>query len=154
MLELKLTGVDEINQLIAKLPQAVSKNAAFESLVVCTQPVVDAMRQEAPMDKGSLKESIGFRLRRYRGGKFLLVAIGPRRGQYGPEKDQPSKVVHLIENGHWAGKGANRKWVNPNAFMRRAWMATKDRALALFRERFGDRLMVEVAKRAARRKKK
>lgn len=153
MIEMKLTGEAEINKLIQQVSQKVQKESAFESLVIACMPVVEAMKRNAPVDEGSLRESIGFRLRRYRGGRSLYLVIGPRRGTFGPNNDRPSVRAHLIEMGHWAGKGANRKFVAAKPFMRNAWLEKGPATLAEFKRQFGDRLIAEVVKRAAKKKK-
>lgn len=146
MLELKITGDEEIADAIAKASQKMQKVAAFEALVVALQPLIVEMRAQAPVDQGDLVTSIGFRLRRYRGGKTLYGVVGPRSGKFGTGK-QPSKTAHLIEFGHWAGKGKNRRWVSANAFMRRSWLAKRDEVLQRFNEQFGTRLVAEIESR-------
>lgn len=146
MLDLKITGDEDIVATIAKASQKMQKVAAFEALVVALQPLIAEMRAQAPVDEGDLVTSIGFRLRRYRGGKTLYGVVGPRSGKFGTGK-QPAKTAHLIEFGHWAGKGKNRRWVNANAFMRRSWLAKRDAVLAEFNRQFGTRLFAEIQSR-------
>lgn len=167
MLEFKLTS-EEIEEAAKKLPQRLIREGAFDSLVRCLQPTITAMREEVPVDQGDLKASIGFRARRYRGGKTLYGTVGPRKGVWGKGRSQPSKIAHLIENGHFTrrakstGKFIGKKsravavvtWVPPNAFSRRAWLRTKDQVLRIFRERFGRHIEIEVRNRKAGRKSK
>ena len=156
MLEFKITGAEQLNAAIAKLPARLSQNAAFEALVVSLQPLVDAVRREAPSQRGFLKLSIGVRLRKYRGGKTLYGVVGPRlmdfplgaesKGAKG-DKASPYRYAHLVERGHWAGKGENKVWVPANAFMRRAWTENQRKCFNIFRKYFGDKLLIEVANR-------
>ncbi len=143
MLEFKLTD-EGIEDAIKKLPQRLIRTGAFESLVIALQPTVRAMKEDAPVDEGALRQSIGFRFRRYRGGKTLYGAVGPRRGVFGNDGDQPSRRAHLIEKGHYVRTKKGHRWVAPNPFMARAWLRTRDQVLKLFRQQFGNRLYAEV----------
>lgn len=158
MIELKITDEgDALQKAMAKVPKKMVKSGALESLVIATQPTVNAMREGTPVDEGDLRLSIGFRLRRYKNGKVLFVAIGPRKGVFGKSKKRPALTAHLIERGHWTRTGKKGKgkkvWVPANAFMRRAWLLTRDACLRRFRQEFGSRLMIEVRNRSAKRRK-
>lgn len=150
MLEMKLTGDPDMEKFFAALPKKITRSIAFESLVRATLPVVDAMKEEAPVVEGDLKQSIGLRLRRYSGGKRMFAAIGPKWDYVGPDGDRPAAVAHLVENGHVARDGT---MVAPNAFARRAWLRTKDATLAAFKDEFGNRMTVEINNRAAKKRK-
>jgi len=152
MLELKLTGADDLNRAIAKLPDRLSKNAAFEALVISLQPMVKAVRENAPKRQGNLKVSIGVRLRRYRGGRVLYGVIGARLMDFPlghGKKASPYRYIHLVERGHWSGKGKNKVFVKGPGFgfMRKAWMSQSRKTMNQFRKIFGDKLLIEIANR-------
>lgn len=152
MLELKIAGADEIGAELQKLPKRLQGEAAMSSLVRATAPLVSAVKALATSRTGALKKSIGFRLRRYRSGKVLFVAIGPRRGVFGPDGEQPSKYAHLIERGHYT-KG-DKKWVAAQPFMRPAWLTGGRAVLDRFNQLFGKSIIAELAKRKNKRVKK
>lgn len=139
-----------------KLPQKILRTGAFEALVISLMPLVQAMKEEAPVDDGDLKQSIGVRFRRYGGGRRLFAGAGPRKGVWGKKGKRPSLTAHLQERGHWTRKGKKGKavWVPPNAFMRRAWLRTKEQVLKLFRQEFGNRITAEVRFRQDKKRKR
>jgi hypothetical protein len=155
VLEFKLTD-NGLEEMAKSLPIKITKEIAFNALVRAIVPTVQAMKDEAPVDDGDLRESMGFRLRRYKGGRSLFVALGPRRGTFGKHGKKPSKYAHLVENGHYTRKGKKRHWVAPNAFMRRAWLRTRESVLKNFREDFREKLGVAIEfqadKKRSRRK--
>lgn len=138
--QFKLSGTDEIAANAKRLSLKIQKELVLQSAAAATTPLVAAMAQEAPSESGALKRSIGLRLRRYMSGKLVFVAIGPRKGVWGPNGEKPSSYAHLVERGYFVAVGAIRRWISPNAFVRRAWMRMKDVVLANFRRDFSARL--------------
>lgn len=149
---IKLTGTEELLKKMSKLPQRIQNEVALESLVVCIMPVVETAKGLVEVDTGALKESIGYRLRRYKGGKHLFVVVGARRGRFGPDNDQPSKRAHLLEFGftHAGKKGVE---VKAKPFIRPTWMKHRNSFLAQFGREFSRRLDKVIAARSAKKRK-
>src|SRR5262245_20653798 len=54
----KVEGLREIKDALNELPKATAKNVMLRVLKTWAEPIADAARQLAPVDKGDLKRSI------------------------------------------------------------------------------------------------
>lgn len=150
MLTIMIDGVEEVKENLNRLGNKVRSDIAREALITALTPTVNAARAHAPVDTGTLKQSIGFRVKPYKRRTKFFAVIGPRRGFRGPDGRQPTQYAHIIENGRHTAKG---KQVEIHPFMRPAWNETKDGALKIMANVVGSRVKMEVAKRKRTKKR-
>lgn len=135
MASVQIEGLRELEAALANLPKATAKNVLRRVLKKAAAGTLADAQSKAPRDTGGLSKSIimGVKTRRHGGGLF----IGPsyKRGDSG-------RHGHLLEFGT----------VNMPAqpFMRPAWDANKDAALASITNDLGTEID-KAAKRAARK---
>lgn len=154
MIDIEITGESDMADALRSLPARISKEAAFDALVIAVQPLIAAARANAPVDSGSLQQSIGLRLVRYKKGMQLFAVVGPRRG-FGKGGREPANYAHLVEFGHRINRGKKtlRKGgvssgeVAPKPFLRPAWDANKQEVLDTLSREFAERLEVVVRRR-------
>jgi len=146
MFDVNITGEEELIAALKNLPQKVSREAAFESVVIACQPVIDAAKAYAPVETGSLQRSIGSVVRRYRRGALTKAIVGARRG-FGTADNEPANYAHLVEYGHATHRGTRDQrafigpvGVPPHPFMRPAWDATSEQALEILKTEFAARI--------------
>ena len=168
MLKFRITGDTEIAKALRDLPSRVSKQVAFDAVEAAVQPIVDAARALVPVgDTGGLKRSIGFKVARLRRRRTVTYGIvGARRGYGVPDPSkktgmtEPANYAHLVEDGHSVA-GKVFQHVEANPFLRPAFDATAEKALANLAETLGAGIEAEAAllaqktaKRAARAAKR
>ena len=154
----------EMEQLLgrfAHLTKKAQNEIAFESVFEATQPLVEAVRDAAPVNEdphgqiegaraGSLKQSIGVVMRKKKRGRGWLAVVGPVRGM-GKGGAEPANYAHLVEYGHRVAHAKtgklNRKSdaaphgeVPAHPFMRPSWEATKGVVLANLRRLLGAKI--------------
>lgn len=163
MLNADIDGVEDLaaalNAIVGKARKTIGNEAVITAL---TRLEVAAKRHaEWSEDTGALKASIGIKVKPYRRGNLIFGIVGPRKGFQRPNsasskdrdmgRDQgkgmrdPVKYGHLVENGtsHSA----------PRAFMRPAFLETKDAMLKDLARVIGDGVKKEAERQAKRRSK-
>lgn len=134
-LKTELKGVADAEAHLAKIELALRKKVRGNALRSAAQVVRRRAKQLAPRPgypgdkpgKPSLRETIAYRTREYRGGSIGVVVVGPRRpeGSHG----------HLVEQGHRivskAGVDTGKR-VEAKAFLAPAVDQTKAEQRAAF----------------------
>lgn len=139
-MDIRLTGVKEIDQVLKGLPKQVNHKIVQSANVQAVKPLVEKAKLTAPEGPtGNLVDSIGsVKLPARRATNLGEVHVGPRRG--GRNKGHHG---HLIEYGTTVRKnkkGANRGRISPKPFMEPAWESTKSRVLANVNDELGKSL--------------
>ncbi|WP_137387969.1 HK97-gp10 family putative phage morphogenesis protein [Rhodoligotrophos defluvii] len=133
----KLEGAKELDRALAELPKAYAKSALRDMLKKAAKPVADAARARAPEGpnrklRGSIRVSTRLKESQRR-GRVKRGAVEIFIGATYP----PGNNAHLVEFGTGPRYHKNGKYVGqmpPKPFMRPAWDASKDQALAILRE--------------------
>jgi len=117
-MEIKLEGMDAVLQNLQRL--VVDEALESKALNKAGKITQEAIANEAPVDKGTLKRNI--KLRRAKNGEVIIHTGGAYH-------------AHLVEFGRSAGsaitkKGRRVKWgrTNPNPFFTRGFDASKEEA--------------------------
>lgn len=124
-MDIRLTGVKEIDQVLKGLPKQVNHKIIQSANVQAVKPLVEKAKLTAPEGPtGNLVDSIGaVKLPARRATSLGEVHVGPRRG--GKNKGHHG---HLIEYGtsiRRNKKGANRGRIKADPFMEPSWDSTK-----------------------------
>jgi HK97 gp10 family phage protein len=133
-ISVKVEGLRELEQALGELPEAVAKRTLNRVLKRAAEPIRAAAAAAAPKRTGRLSKSIIVSPRLTRSQRRQAERHGFAEMFVGSK----SPLAHLIEFGtaHSA----------PNAFLRRAWDAHKDEALAIIKTELGG----EIKRAAAR----
>ncbi len=93
-------GLEDILGALRALEKRMRSAGIDRALRAASKPMVAAIRQEVPVETGSLKKSIGLKLRTYK-GKSRVSIIGARVKAYQTElgKRNPAYYAHLVEFG-------------------------------------------------------
>jgi HK97 gp10 family phage protein len=144
--QIKLTGVKEIDEVFNKLPLALQDRVLQQAHREAAKPLIAKAKALAPKDKGNLFQSIGVQTGGFNQVKSLqrevgAVKVGPRRGKY------KGGHAHLIEYGtmgrYTKGKGKVKKYKNAyrgmvrkKPFMEPAFQATKSQLINISAEHY------------------
>lgn len=140
-IRVKVTGLKEIEAALKELPRATSKNVARRVLKARAQPIAEMARRLAPVDDGTLRESIA-------------VSTKLSKRQRSLHKKRTKDTVEMF-----VGAGTNpqahmqefgTEHNPPQPFLRPAWDANKESFLA----GIADDLWAEIKKAADRRARK
>ena len=113
--KIKLEGIEEMTRNLEKLGTRVALRGPAAAVRAAGAVIIKEMRRRAPRDTGSLKKSLGQRVKTYRRSGVVTSIIGARSKRYETEKGRrnPAYYAHLLELG--------RKGVSARPFMRPAW---------------------------------
>ena len=97
----QVTGLDDLVGQLQALEKRIVKGGVDKALRAASKPVVAAIRQEVPVETGSLKKSIGLKLRTYKRNSSRVSIIGARSKAYQTDKGKrnPAYYAHLVEFG-------------------------------------------------------
>ena len=133
-LKMKMQGIEEMTKNLEKLGTRVALRGPAAAVRAGGSAIVKEMRSRAPKETGSLKKSMGQKVKTYRGNKTVTSIIGARSKRYETSKGRrnPAYYAHLIELGvspHRTGKkGGLHPGFAAAPFMRPAWDAAAPRA--------------------------
>lgn len=149
-LKIQMEGIDQMIVNLEKLGTRVAARGPNAAVRAGGSVIIKEMRRRAPKDTGSLKKSIGQKLKVYRRDQTVVSIVGARSKRYDTPKGRrnPAIYAHLIERGvrpHRLGRrGATHPGVPRRPFMRPAWDAAAPRA----RQAVIDKLSEVFAKEA------
>lgn len=120
-----------------RLGPKVERKVARRAVSFGATPIARKMRQEVPVEEGTLRESIGKKTKAYRNGTAIAMT-GPRirgkhRGYHG----------HLIENGKINADGS---FTPGNPFMARAQESARPQAINRMQAKLAEGIEQEAAK--------
>jgi len=158
-LSLKLTGIDNIQDMLAELPKATNKNVVRRAMMDAAEPMAEHAADLAPVLGGDLSEGITVTTQivksqaddtRRPGKDEVRAFVG---ANYRPGTDGYAPHAHLVEFGtgerqHKSGKSVGQMPAQP--FMRPAFDGGKD----TFISRFSTALLEQVNKAVARFRRK
>lgn len=138
MIKYYLTGVKEIDAVLAGLPLQVDHKVLQAGNFEAAKLVVEAAKGLAPEGPtGNLVDSIGTVKPSFSASEFIgETHTGPRRGRF------KGYAGHLVHDGTKKRnyKGANRGTMPKNPFMEKAFERTKDRVEAIITQSIGKKL--------------
>ena len=122
-------GDRELKRNLKRLADKVQKKLLRQAVQAGSKPVVKAARNAAPVESGTLKKSIGVRMKVYKRQATVVAIVGPRTGfgftdDEGTRRD-PARYGHLVEGG--------TVYQGPRAFLRPAIHNNKAAANAAVR---------------------
>lgn len=138
----ELEGVKELDQMLQDLPRAMGKNVLRNALKKAAAPILAEAQQNVPRKTGKLAKSLAIstNLKRSQRGERLPGAVEVFVGATAPH-------AHLVEFGtgprHTTG-GREKGQMPANPFFRRAWEATKGKALEILLTELREQLLKSV----------
>ncbi len=155
----KVEGLRELERALLELPKATARSVVRQALLDAAEPIAADAKASAPVASGELRSSIikGTKLsRRQKAVHRRWIGSTPVKTPAG-WRSAPAKAVYVF-----AGAGTNPQAhlqefgtadQPPQAFMRPAWDANKESALAIVAKRIAERIeaaRVRLARKAER----
>jgi HK97 gp10 family phage protein len=137
MAMMKMEGLSEAKQALRELPDSTAKNVLRRVGRVCLQPMADHAKSLAPVEDGTLRDSI-------RVGTTLTRRQKSMHTKLGPDDVEIFMGAGGLPQAHMMEFGTVDVTARP--YMRPAWDRGKDDLL----QRVADSLWVEIEKAAAR----
>lgn len=130
--KMQMQGIEELTRNLEKLGTRVALRGPPAAVRAAGTVIIKEMRRNAPKETGSLKKSLGQKVKQYRRNKTVTSIVGARSKPYETEKGKrnPAYYAHLVELGvkaHRSGQGIH-PGVAARPFMRPAWDASAPRA--------------------------
>lgn len=98
-----ISGGDPLIRKLNTLPDKLFVKGLVWASRRAMKPVVAQAKENAPVEHGLLKRSIGVKVKKYKRAGIVLTMVGPRSG-FGMEVDgrkrDPVYYAHLQEGGH------------------------------------------------------
>lgn len=153
--KLEMQGIEEMTKNLEKLGTRVALRGPAAAVRAGGAAMIKEMRNRAPVETGSLKKSIGQRVKTYRRSKTVTSIIGARSKRYETTRGRrnPAYYAHLIELGvspHRLGKRGRHPGFRARPFMRPSWDAAAPRARAAVIDKMKQIFAKEAAAVAAK----
>ena len=132
--KMSLAGIEEMTRRLEQLGTRVAARGPSAGVRAGGTAIIKEMRRRAPKETGSLKKSIGQKVKQYRRNQTVTSIIGARSKRYETAKGNrnPAYYAHLVEYGvsaHRTGKqGGRHPGFKARPFMRPAWDVAAPRA--------------------------
>lgn len=119
--KVQMQGIEEMTRNLEKLGTRVALRGPSAAVRAGSSVIIREMRRRAPKDTGSLKKSLGQKVKTYRRNKTVTSIVGARSKRYETAKGRrnPANYAHLPELGTKPHGG--RPGVTARPFMRPAW---------------------------------
>jgi HK97 gp10 family phage protein len=156
----------DLDRQLKTFGQRVYKNVMRQAVRAGGMVIVKAAKAKAPTESGQTKKSFGLKIKTYISHLAVVAIIGARTGfriVIGKKPHDPSKIAHLIEEGHRivvGGKAArigkaSKKTetgrvvgqVPPHPFLRPAVEANKSQVISAMRSKVQAGLLKEAQKK-------
>lgn len=118
-----ITGAKELQRLFRELPDRVATKVNRRAVNLGATPILNAVKDECPVDQGDLKKSQIKKVTNY--GMVANAVIGADADYVGPNGERPAKVDHLVVYGHLKPDGS---MTMPNPYIQRGWDQSIDAA--------------------------
>lgn len=166
----QVSGLKDLDRALGELPKSVAKATLVRTLKKAGEPIAQAARAAAPVDDGTLRDSIAVsaRLKNKVGmaefGAAMRAGLGvgaarqalrdARRaaggGSFAEMYVGPSLGKGVLRYAHLQEFGTSNHAAHP--FMRPAWDSEKDNALQIIRRELGNEI-IAAARRIGRSKR-
>lgn len=137
-----VSGVKECIDKLRAVKDSMRGQLVTGAMRAALQPTLAEARSNVPVDTGAYRDSLGVKVKSYRGGGIVIGLMGPRYGNkfvlmhgkgYGP-----TRYAHVIEFGDSRGRPAY-------APLRRAWLSTRGSFEVTFASELWNRLSARLA---------
>jgi HK97 gp10 family phage protein len=146
---MELNGLDGMLAGLQHMETKGAARAARRGINAGGQVAVEAARDEAPQDSGTLAKSIGKRVDRTKDRSSYYARVGPRKGYEGTDEDgnprKPQRYAHLVHEGHIASDGG---YVPGDPFIERAVAQSEQQIADTIANKVGDSIIDEARKAA------
>ena len=143
MFEIEVLGDKELVRKLDRLAGAALRKLARPAVARAIVPVNKAAKRMAPVETGTLKKSLGIKIKTYAWPGVVWAGVGPRQGFTGVGPDgrrrDPVNYAHLVE------LGTTHSPAQP--FLRPALDTQKPMAMAILTREIKKRLEQEARKR-------
>ncbi len=144
----ELTGFKELEKTLRTLGERTQRRVLRSAVSAASTPIVRAAKANANDSKesGTLKKSLGRKLKTYTDTQTVVAVIGPRTnvtGTWKGKKRWPAKYAHLVEGGHIDEHG---NYVQPKPFLRPAFDSTQGQAVEVMKSKLAEGVTREAAK--------
>lgn len=141
-----MAGIEQMTRNLEKLGTRVALRGPNAAVRAGGSAIVREMRRRAPKDTGSLRKSLGQKVKTYKRSQSVTSIIGARSKRYETSKGRknPAYTAHLVEFGTKPHGGHPGTAAKP--FMRPAWDASAPAA----RQAAIDKMKQVFEKEAAR----
>lgn len=132
--KVQMAGIEEMTKNLEKIGTRVALRGPDAAVRAGGSVIIREMRRRAPKDTGSLKKSLGQKVKKYKRSKTSTAIIGARSKRYQTDQGRknPAYYAHLVELGVAPHKTGKRGGMHPGfaaaPFMRPAWDASAPRA--------------------------
>lgn len=140
--KIQISGAKElISQLRHLQKESTAGKILRRAVNLATTPILQAARQECPVDQGDLRRAQTKKV----SGKRLTYngIVGADANYVGEDGSKPSHYDHLVEDGHVAPDGTV---VPPTGYLRRAWDQSIATAQAKYETTLAEGIEKEVLK--------
>lgn len=143
-----LLGAKELERTFRTLGERVQRKVTRQAVNAAATPVVRAAKAKAPEESGTLKRSLGKKVRTYKQTGTVAAIIGPRtdvEGEHNGQVRKPKFYAHLVEGGHIDESGNH---VPAEPFLRPAFDETQGQALGVMQDKLAAGVVKEAKKAA------
>lgn len=128
-----LRGIEEMTRNLEQLGTRTALRGPSAAVRAAGSVIVKEMRRRAPRETGSLRKSLGQKVKTYKSDGTTVAIIGARSRTFQTSKGRrnPANYAHLVEKGsapHRLGRGGRHPGSAAKPFMRPAWDAQAPRA--------------------------
>jgi HK97 gp10 family phage protein len=172
-ISVQVSGLKELDRALGELPKSVAKATLVRTLKKAGEPIAQAARAAAPIDDGTLRDSIvvsarlkntsakagkaafGAAMKAGLGEVAARGALRDAQRAFGGKSFAemyvgPSMGKGVLRYAHLQEFGTSKHAAHP--FMRPAWDSEKDNALSIIRRELGNEIMA-AARRVGRSKR-
>ena len=145
---MELIGDKQLEKLFRTLGDRVQRKVTRQAVNAAATPGVKAAKAKVPSESGTLKKSLGKKVKTYKNTGTVAAIIGPRtdvEGEFNGEVRKPKFYAHLVENGHVDENGNH---VPAQSFLRPAMDETQDQALDVMKDKLAAGVVKEAMKGA------
>ncbi len=144
----ELSGFKELERTFKTLGERTQRRVLRSAVSAATTPIVRAAKANANDSKesGTLKKSLGRKIKTYVEAQTVVGIIGPRTdvvGEWKGKKRWPAKYAHLVEGGHVDQYG---NYIQPKPFLRPAYEATEGQAINVMSSKLAEGVTREASK--------
>jgi HK97 gp10 family phage protein len=123
MKSIEVKGDKHLLKILQELNSKVAKQVNRRAVNLATTPILQAVKQNVPVDKGDLKKAQTKKITS-KGGQANGI-VGADADYVSEDGSRPAHYDHIIEYGHIAQDG---KHVPANPYMRTAWDSSIEQA--------------------------
>jgi HK97 gp10 family phage protein len=143
-----LTGDKELARALRKLGGKVERKYTRQAVNVAATPILKDARRKVPEQTGTLKLSLGKRVRTYKRSGTVMALVGPKtnvEAEFKGRVRKPKFYAHLVENGHIASDGS---FVPAQPFLRPAFDENVDKSRQIVAKKLAAGVLKEWRKEA------